>query len=346
MKNAIKIFFIILALLLLIGIILIFSSFGRRVPVNAPETIGNTAGNLNNGGYFCEDEEGTVFFANFYDHGVLYAMNADETQIRKLSDTKISYLNTAGNYIYYYMPDSMSSTGLGFVRRVVGIYRCTKKATQVTTLTREPAENLLLSGSRLFYRDAADKKTWKFSSIDLSGKSKETLMPYSINPASCNNGIIYFADEKENHFLCSYDTNTGNKQQLLRYNVWAPVYANGLIYFMDIQNNYRLCSYSLADGEVRIITNDRIDFYNVTEEYIYYQKSSETSPALKRVRLDGSGEEIVTEGTYRNLSATSNFLYFRDFNDDVTIYHTPINGPVSVSEFISAKDAVKQKDAH
>lgn len=342
MKNALKIGLIILAILLFAGIILFLTTISRRIPGNTADTLGNTAGNLNNGGYFCEDADGTVFFANFYDHGTLYAMNSDESNIRKLSAAKVSYLNTGGEYLYYYMPDSMSSTGLGFVRRVVGIYRCTKKATQVTTLTREPAENLLLSGSRLFYRDASDKKTWKFTSIDLSGKNREVLMPYSINPASCHNGIIYFADEKENHFLCSYDTNTGVRQQLLRYNVWAPIYANGFVYFMDIENNYRLCALSLSDGEVRIITNDRIDFYNVTPEYIYFQKSSETTPALKRVRLDGSAEEIIAEGTFRNLSTTSHYLYFREYNDDFTIYHTPVSGPVSVSEFSAAKDAVSK----
>lgn len=339
MKNVLKIILIIVIILLLTGVIFLLSSLDGCVPSNPADTIGNTSGNLNNGGYFCEDADGTVFFANFYDNGILYSMNADESGITKLADTKVSYLNTGGKYLYYYMPDSMASTGLGFVRRVVGIYRCTKKATGVTTLTREPAENLLLSGNRIFYRDASDKKTWKFTSVDLSGNNKEVLMPYSINPSSCHNGIIYFADERENHFLCSYDTNTGAKQQLLRYNVWSPTYANGVVYFMDIENNYRLCALSLSDGEVRIITNDRIDFYNVTPEYIYYQKSSETNPALKRIRLDGSAEEIVAEGTYRNLSATSQYLYFREYNDDMTIYHTSVNGPVSVSEFSAAKEA-------
>lgn len=340
MKNTVKIILIILAVCLFAGVILLFGFLSKRPPSHPSDTIGNSAGNLNNGGYFCEDEDGTVFFANFYDHGFLYSMNADETNIRKLSDTKVTYLNTGGKYLYYYMPDSTASTGLGFVRRVVGIYRSTKNSTQITTLSREPAETLLLSGNRLYYRDASDKKTWKFSSINLAGKDKEVHLPYSINPASCHNGIIYFADEKENHFLCSYDTNTGVKQQLLRYNVWAPVYADGSVFFMDIENNYRLCALSLSDGEVRVITDDRVDFYNVTPNYIYYQKSSKTSPALKRVRPDGSEETIITEGTYRDLNATSQYLYFREFNDDYTIYHTPINGPVSVSEFSFAKEAV------
>ena len=37
-----------------------------RVPMNDENTTGNTAGNLNNGGLFCESD-GKVYFANAYD---------------------------------------------------------------------------------------------------------------------------------------------------------------------------------------------------------------------------------------------------------------------------------------
>ncbi len=343
MKNVIKTILIIAVILILSAIILLVSLFLGRVPSNPADTIGNTAGNLNNGGYFCEDNDGTVFFANFYDHGTLYSMNADESNIRKLSDFKVSNLNTGGRYLYYYMPDSMASAGLGFVRKVVGVYRCSKKASAVTTLSRNPAGTMVLSGNQLLLQNAPGGKSWNLSSLDINGKNTEILMTNCINPVSCHNGIIYFADTTENHFLCSYDTATGTKQQLLKYNVWDPVYESGSIFFMDIENDYRLCSYSLATGQVELITSDRIDFYNVTPNYIYYQKSSETEPALKRIRLDGTEEEIVASGTYHHINATSQYVYFQEYNDPVTIYHTPLNGPVSVTEFNAALEAAYKK---
>lgn len=47
---------------------------GRPDPRQSPETVGNTAGNLNNSGYFCE-YDGTVYFANAYDSNTLYSMD-------------------------------------------------------------------------------------------------------------------------------------------------------------------------------------------------------------------------------------------------------------------------------
>lgn len=341
MKNAIKTILVLLAVFAVIITLFIINRLTKYVPQNPPDTIGNSAGNLNNGGYFCEDSDGTVYFANFYDDGTLYAMNADESNIRKISDTKVTSLNTAGNYLYYYMPDSTASTGLGFVRRVVGIYRSTKKGTSAQTLSRDPAGRLLLCGNTIYYQTAADATTWNLSAMDTTGKNKTVMHDQSINPASCHNGIIYYANMQDNHFLYMLDTATGTSTQLLKYNVWDPVYADGLIYFMDMEHNYRLCSYDLSDGEVTVITSDRIDFYNVTSDYIYYQKSSPTSPALKRIRLDGSHEELIAEGNYCNINITSRYVYFQEFGSPLTIYHMPANGPVSVSEFAAAAEAVK-----
>ncbi len=341
MKNAIKTILVLLAVFAVIITLFIISRLTKYIPPNPSDTIGNSAGNLNNGGYFCEDSDGTVYFANFYDNGTLYAMNADESNIRKISDTKVTSLNTAGNYLYYYMPDSTASTGLGFVRRVVGIYRCTKEGTSTKTLSRDPAGLLLLSGNTIYYQTAAEAKNWNLSSMDTSGRNKTVLHEQSINPVACHNGVIYYANMQDNHFLYKLDTATGSRTQLLKYNVWNPVYANGLIYFMDMEHDYRLCSYNLSDGAVTVITSDRIDFYNVTSEYIYYQKSSQTESALKRIRLDGSQEELIAEGIYCNINITSRYVYFQEYNSPSAIYHMPVNGPVSVSEFTAAAEAVE-----
>ena len=68
---------VILLLLMVIAILI------GRVPLNDENTVGNTPGNLNNGGYFCESD-GRVYFANAYDGYALYSMNSDESDLRKL----------------------------------------------------------------------------------------------------------------------------------------------------------------------------------------------------------------------------------------------------------------------
>lgn len=338
MKNALKILLITLAALLLLAGLYLISMFLRHIPPNPIGTVGNTAGNLYNGGYFCEDKDGNIYFANFYDNATLYTMNSDETNMRKLSDIKISSLNCGGDYLYFYMPDSITSTGLGFVRKVTGIYRCKTNGTQISTLSREPAGTILLTDNTLFFQNAPNGKRWNFASMNTTGKDMHILLDNTIIPAACENGIIYYANTKENHFLCSYNTLNNTTQTILKYNVHNPIYENGNIYFLDIENDYRLCRYNLADGSVTAVTNDRIDFYNITPHGIFYQKSSQNDPALKRINPDGSGEEIIAEGTYHNIHATSQYLYFQKFGDNITIYHAPLYEPSQISEFIAAKD--------
>ena len=73
-----------------------------KIPMNDPYTVGNTAGNLNNGGLFCESD-GRVYFANAYDNNALYSMNADETDVVKLNSNSVASINAGGDYLYYYM---------------------------------------------------------------------------------------------------------------------------------------------------------------------------------------------------------------------------------------------------
>ena len=89
----------ILAVILAAAGVYIYSYINRFV-YNDPNLAGNTAGNINNGGLFCE-YNGYIYFSNPYDDGALYRMNSDCTNARKLSDDHVAYINVDGNHIYY-----------------------------------------------------------------------------------------------------------------------------------------------------------------------------------------------------------------------------------------------------
>ena len=59
--------------LLIIGIVIYFQ-IKSRIQYNDENIAGNTSGNLNNGGTFCEDN-GILYFSNPYDGNKLYSMN-------------------------------------------------------------------------------------------------------------------------------------------------------------------------------------------------------------------------------------------------------------------------------
>lgn len=339
MNQKLKLVLILTGIIAVFAIMLGINYFVGRIPENPAGTVGNTAGNLYNGGYFCEDSEGRVFFSNSYDNGTLYSMNADESDITKISDSIVKSINIGGDYIYYYMSDSNASAGLGFVRRVIGIYRSDKEGGEITTLSRNPAGTLLLVDNALYFQNLPDTGGITLSKINIDGTEETVLSTDKIYPASCVNGNIYYNDNTNSHFLYRWDTNTDSTSLVVKYNMWNPIRQGDYIYFMDILENYRLCRYNLNENKIEVITSDRIDTFNVTEQYIFYQKSSETSPALIRVTLDGSEEIILAEGTYNNINATSQYVYFQEFGNNIITYRVSLNG-TEVSEFTAAQTAI------
>lgn len=95
MKKVIAIILIILAISG-IGIGVFFNYQHSRTTMNNDNAVGNTSGNLLNGGLFCE-YDGKIYFANPNDYNRLYVMNSDCTDIKKLNEDSVAYINVCGN---------------------------------------------------------------------------------------------------------------------------------------------------------------------------------------------------------------------------------------------------------
>lgn len=85
MKKAITIS-VITIIGLLLAVLIFLSIRSSRIVYNNDNAIGNSAGNLNNGGLFCEYNN-KIYFANPYDYNKLYVMNSDCTNAMKLMMT-------------------------------------------------------------------------------------------------------------------------------------------------------------------------------------------------------------------------------------------------------------------
>lgn len=341
MKSNIKALIFAGMVIALLTIFLVISNFGRKIPSNDISVTGNTAGNLNNGGLFCE-LDGKVYFSNSYDNGCMYSMNVDETEIKKVTTSRVSSVNAAGDYLYYFLDSGSGGQGFGYAIRTFGVYRSKSDGSDATCLVKDGCITMQLAGDYLYYQRYNNHDFTKLYKVK-TDKSEDVLVSDSIiNPAACHNGIIYFNGTETNHYLYALDTRTDSVSTVYEGDLWYPVYHQNYIYYMDVSSNYRLCRYSLSDNTVEVLTNDRVDTFNISNSYIYYQKSDTESPALMRMNLNGSNPEVVAEGIYNNINITSGYVYFNNFYDDTTIYHTPADGIVNVSPFTAARDAILQ----
>ncbi len=325
--------------ILFLGAIVLYSVLSaHKVRVPAGE-LGNTAGNLNNNGLFCE-KDGYVYFSNSYDDGCLYRMKPDQSSIEKIHNMRTKFINAGGGYVFFFGESNQTTTGLGSVVSKPGMYMVKSDGTKAKSLSREVSQHMLLVGNDIYYQRYNVPEGVTFASVNLTNYKKTEHLDFYINPNCYMNGLFYFNGVYDNHYLYTYNPATGVVNTVWEGDCWCPVYDGHYVYYLDILNNYRLCRYSIASNTIEVLTNERLDSYNLYNDIIYYQVADFTNPVLKRMNSDGSGAIVIAEGVYNSVNVTSTYTYFYEFGNDRTIYYTPTYGAPNVNEFNAAKQAV------
>lgn len=327
-------------------IILLVSIYSKKVgntlsPI-PKDAIGNTAGNIRGEGRFCE-YEGKVYFSNPYDGEALYVMNPDGSEMKRLNDNRISYINAGGDYLFYYLKSKKDGVGLGYVRESTGLYRSTLEGTAPACLDRHMLTMMVLAGDQVYYQHYDNTNFSSFYKVSASLTYEETeLNRENIETAHVVDSKIYYGGLTKDHYLHAWDTKTDTDTVIWDGNTSYPTVVGNYIYYMDVDNNYRLFRYNLSTGEKEALTDERLDYYNIYNNVIFYQTSDTDSPALKRMLLDGSHQELVAEGVYHRINATSTYTYFQPFGEDDVIYRTSTSGPIMVDDFPQAKKAAEE----
>lgn len=338
MKRKIIISICIVCIVLVCAGLGVANYFAKRIPENPAGTVGNTSGNLYNNGLFCEND-GYVYFANAYDDNALYRMKPDETEMEKLLYTEVSSINADGKFLYFYQGGSGSGagTGLGFLVSTTGVYRASKKdPSNSACLDRVNGKYVLLADNDVYYTSSGDDISLKKVSTD--GKNKDTLLTLDILPVSVQSSNFYYMNNENDLHLMALDLRTKTSRQVLAEDVYMPIIEGNTVYGIDVHDNYSLISINAADGSKTLLDDARVDILNLSDSYIYYQTSGD-APQLKRIRRDGTGMEVIAEGTYTNINATSHYVYFTKYGADTPVYKTSAFGAVNVTTFDTASQA-------
>ena len=320
--RAILIFVLIIVILAVMGVFLYFS---QRITMNPDGTVGNTAGNLNNGGLFCE-YDGTVYFSVTQAGGGMFAMNADESNIRQLNNQLVGNILAGGDYLYYFQTGTAASSSGSGLMQLQGIHsfnRCQLNGKNSTAITTDVVIKGQLVNNYLYLLTSKGSSI-SFYKTKIDGSDHIDLVDYVIDPACAENGTIYYSGTDTNHYLYTLNTANDASNVYWRGNVWYPIKQGDYVYYMDVENNYRLCRYSFSQNVIEVLTQDRVDCFNVGSGYIYYQKNSTSNPQLICMSVDGSYPFTLAYGNYTNINMTSRYVYFQAFDDTNTLYHAPL----------------------
>lgn len=342
MSGKTKLICILSVVVLLLGGVFAFGALKDYLFSNPEGTIGNTPGNLNNGGLFCQSED-KIYFSNGYDNQKLYVMNLDETEIKCIAENSVSNINADSRHIYYFVDDFADVSGMGeFQVAMLGLYKADRNGRRNICLDRIICGTVQLIDNSLYYqRYSKDGAT--LEKMDIRSKKTETVLQYAANPACVVDGKIYYTGKERDLYLYSYDLNRRVADLVKEVNVWHPDYQEGYMYYMDIEDDYRLYRMNMASGERERLTADRCDAYIYCDGYIVYQKNSKSAPALMMMKSDGSEMIELAKGNYTDFGAANGVVYFSEYGKPAPMYKCRVVNGGQIQIFQAAEDAVKDK---
>lgn len=332
MKNKKLAPFIIISVI----VILIFVLLQPSKPVSNEDGInGNTAGNLLNGGLYCESD-GIIYFSNPKDDGTLYSMNTKDNKFKKLSDDKVSYINVIGDYIYYirlnYQKEGNGRSALSRFNSY-GICRTDTKGNHLKMLMNDPCQVLNVTGNNAYYQRANEAGKAALYSVNINGTDEKELLTEELLPLSIKDNILYFVGSEYNHNIRIMDTRNGQNSILYNENCYAPIRINDDIYYMSLTDNYAIYRINADGSNPTPVITERCSTFNVTEDggYLYYQVDDNTNNRICMLNLLTGESDTIMEGNYKQLHIINDSLFFHDFND-TNSYYVPI-GSTKVTVF-------------
>ena len=322
---------IILSILIVVIGLTILQYVSNLTHYNDTPVNGNIAGNLYNGGLFCE-ANGNLYFANPNDDFCLYVMPLVGGEAKKLCDDTVTFINADEHYVYYARNNRDNNTDFSFLNwSNNGLCRLDLKTNKVKILDTDPSMYVALSGNYLYYLHYDTDNATTMYRIKIDGTGKEMVENEPFYTCNMVGNKLYYNGLSRNGNIYSMNTETTSTALVYEGSCWMPIVVNGIAYYLDVSNNYCLTRTDLTTKETRPLTDERVDCFNINGEYIYYARNEE--PALCRMRIDGSSQEVVKEGIYTDIQMTTQYVYFRDFNQESLIYYTPTSGAVNINAF-------------
>jgi Tol biopolymer transport system component len=327
-----KIIFSVCGISIIIALFLI-SYFMNKTYYNDPSVLGNSSGNLFNGGLFCESD-GKIYFSNPNDEGRIYSMDEDFTNFKKLSSDTGNYLNVAGKYIVYGRHNELQSKTSEnvFALSKTGMYRMDTNGKKVKTLFDSAVAVINQYGNTIYYQHNTDDG-FGTSMIEIDKTKKADLTEEPIFPYAITDGTLYYVGVLEDHNIYKMDLTSKKHTLLLEGNYAFVTVNNDNLYYMDLENNHTLCRMDRTGGNPEVLVDTPISTYNVTPDgkYLYYEMDDGENIGIYCMDLGTKSSSLITSGAYCQIHTTSNYTFFRS-SDEVKFFYVS-NGTSQVYDF-------------
>lgn len=332
-KKALVILFIITAIT--VAGILIYSS--GRTYLNDENLVGNSTGNIYNGGLFCE-RDGKIYFSNDNDDGSLYVMksNLDAESIKKLHNDKAAYINADENYLYYLRANNTreNTSGSLLMFNNTGIYRVNQNGKNLKLISNNPGSYVTIAGNHIYYQNYDVDAGLFLYRNQTDGTFERLLLKEAVIPSIIMNNKLYYVGINEDHNIHSLDLSSFTSRQYIEGNFGYPIFMGDYIYYMDQSNNYTINRMNKDGSDRTVLVKDRTSTFNITNsgKYLYYQIDNMDKSRICRMDLTTMTSEVLLDGHFKQIHVTEDYVFFKDF-DNKNTYTVSSDGSAKLGTF-------------
>ncbi len=310
----------------------------NHVSFNKESEIGNSNGNIYNGGLFCQQDT-TIYFTNDYDDGALYSMNSLCENMNKISVDKAVYINSDDRYIYYVKADSLleNSSKANMRYNNGGVYRMNNNGTFLKNITSNPASNLILFGNYLYYQQYYVPDGMSLARTKLDATDNRILTHSSAIPYTVQDGTFYYyplnKPQIKGILLDSFTTHVKYKASY-QY----PIAFGDYIYYINPSDKNYIYRMKKDGTDPTKLISESCATYNITNtgKYLYYQVGNGKSNRISRLNLETMKKETVAKGSYRNIFVTDYYVFFNNY-EHTKIFKVIADGGEEITELITRK---------
>lgn len=306
------------ALVMIAIVALVIITFRSKQTVyNEEYVLGNSSGNLFNGGLFCEYEN-RIYFSNPKDEGRLYVMDADLSNYEKLSSDTATSINVAGKYVIYGRHnDQQKHTNENvFATSKTGLYRIDQNGNNLKTLFDSAVNVVNLCGNTVYFQRNINSG-FGISMIDIDKSNDADLTEEPIFPYAIDKNYLYYVGVSNNHNMYRMNLSSGQKETIYEGNIAYLTLADGYLYYLDLENSHALTRMQPDGTDKEILVTEPTSTYNVTPDgsFLYYEVDNGKSNGIVRMNLKNGVSKTLMDGNYSCIHTTSVFTFFQSFDD-------------------------------
>lgn len=265
------------------------------------ETLGSTAGNINNNGSFVMDSDLYTYYRNTGDSNTMYRKDMTGAMEHQVSLDNAQYINALGQWIYY---SNYSDNGK--------IYKMKKDGTSRTKVSDDTATYLIVSGNQIYYSNHSDKGKLYVINTDSTVGNSTTVVK---DAAGLIHGVPVIGDY--GNYDKAYD-------EVAYINV-----VGDWIYYSNITDKHKIYVVN-KDGTSRRKVNDEwADCIQVVGDWVYYCSGA---GVISKTRKDGTGSVIPIRGVTRevdkgyHINVVGDWIYYSNSQDGGKLYKIKTDG--------------------